>query len=195
MLLGAFEEAKTELVESRREREEIQAKLHNTDLLLLQARKELEESISKPAKQMTLSCHGDEVISCMYGYSLYKHTGKVWHSPPFYYEDGYKLCLAVYANGKGAGAGTHVSGELLQMKEEHDDKLSSDTLTVLLWRVISIQMVPKVQAPEEQISLHHHICANCFDALPPPEDLRVFKNCHGHEGSEDKFVDHKVQSR
>ena len=28
---------------------------------------------------------------------------------------GYKLCLAVYANGKGFGAGTHVSVELLQL--------------------------------------------------------------------------------
>ena len=61
--------------------------------------------------------------NCMTNFSLYKQTGKVWCSPPFYYGEGYKLCLAVYANGKGAGAGTHVSVELLLMKGEHDHKL------------------------------------------------------------------------
>ena len=131
MLLGAFQEAKRELVESRRQlieskrkRDESEAKLHNTNLLLLQTRKELEESRSTPTKQMTLNHIGDYLTFCMYGYSLYKSTDKVWHSPPLYFGDGYKLCLAVYANGKGAGAGTHVSVELLQMKGEDDDKLT-----------------------------------------------------------------------
>jgi len=102
VLLGAFQEAKREL--------------HNNSLKLLEIKKELEESKSNCAKQMTLKRIGDELTFCMYGHSLYKHTSKVWHSPPFYYGDGYKFCLAVYANGKGAGAGTHVSVELVEMK-------------------------------------------------------------------------------
>ena len=223
VLLGAFQETKRELVEirrewdeSRKELDECQRKLiknqrelnesrreldksetilHNTNLLLLQTREELEESRSTPAKQMTLKEDGDEVISCMYGYSLYKHTGKVWHSPPFYYEDGYKLCLAVYANGKGAGAGTHVSVELLQMKGKHDDKLrwnEGQGYSYCGFYRIYIQMMAqseKAQAPEKVVSLS--ICTNCFARQPPPEDLRVFKNCYGNAVSGDKLIDHQ----
>jgi hypothetical protein len=52
-------------------------------------------------------------------FSEYRRSGKVWHSTPFYYE-GYKMCLAVYANGVGEGAGTHVSVTLMLLKREHD---------------------------------------------------------------------------
>ena len=74
VLLGAYQETKRELVKSRRERDESQAKLHNTSLKLLETRKEMEEGKSKPAKQMTLR---EDVTFCMNDYSLYKHTGKV----------------------------------------------------------------------------------------------------------------------
>ena len=45
----------------------------------------------------------------MSGFSEYRRSGKVWHSPPFYYREGYKMCLAVYANGMGEGAGIVMS--------------------------------------------------------------------------------------
>ena len=175
VLLGAFQETKREL--------------HITQSKLLQ----LEAS---QYRQITLKQDGDEVTFYMYNYSLYKHTGKVWHSPPFYFGDGYKLCLAVYANGKGAGAGTHVSVELLQIKAEHDDKLRWNELPYVqcpcgFYR-ISIQMMEqseKAQAPEKEVSFP--ICTNCFARQPPPEDLHVFKNCYGHAVSEDKFIDHQ----
>ena len=59
----------------------------------------------------------------MTNFSHYQQSGKVWHSPPFYYTAGHKMQLAVYANGTGAGAGTHVSIVLLRMKGEDDDQL------------------------------------------------------------------------
>ena len=190
-----LDESRRELDESRRKLDKSETILHKTNLLLLQTREELEESRSTPAKQMTLKEDGDEVISCMYGYSLYKHTGKVWHSPPFYYGDGYKLCLAVYANGKGAGAGTHVSVELLQMKGKHDDKLrwnEGQGYSYCGFYRIYIKMMAqseKAQAPEKVVSLS--ICTNCFVRQPPPKDLRVFKTCYGNAVSGDKFIDHQ----
>jgi len=187
VLLGAYQETKRKLDES-------QIKLQNTSLKLLQTRKELEESKSKPAKQVKLEDYGDEVTFCMNDYSLYKHTGKVWYSPPFYFGDGYKLCLAVYANGKGAGAGTHVSVELLQMKGEHDDKLRWNKRAQYQYPPysISIQMIAqseKEQVPQKEVSLH--ICTKCFVRQPPPEDLHVFKNGNGNAVSEDRFIDHQ----
>ena len=203
VLLGAYQETKreleksqTKLVENRRELDESKRKLHNTSLKLLETRKEMEESKPKPAKQMTLKHDGNGMTFCMNDYSLYKHTGRVWHSPPFYYQGGYKLCLAVYANGKGAGAGTHVSAELLQMKGEHDDKLRWDRgyeYPYYPWN-ISIQMMvqnKKAWAPEKEISLESHFCSSCFTRLPPPKGLRVFKPCFSNAASTDKFIDHQ----
>ena len=198
VLLGAYQETKRELVKSRRELDENRREL---SLKLLETRKALKETKPKPVEQMTLREYGDEVTVCMNDYSLYKHTGKVWHSPPFYYKDGYKLCLAVYANGKGAGAGTHLSVELLRMKGEHDDKLTWNThlrvinLIDLYLMGISIQIMAQTnitQAPKNEFSrCVTHLCPNCFTRLPPPEDLHVFKHCLGTAVSEDKFIDHQ----
>ena len=58
-------------------------------------------------------------------YSKHKRAGGTWYSPPFYTgPGGYKMCLRVYANGKGDGAGTHVSVYVYLMRGEHDDKLT-----------------------------------------------------------------------
>jgi len=139
-------------------------------LKLLETRKELEESKWKPAKQMTLKHIGDEVNLCLNDYSLYKLTNKVWHSPPFYFEGGYKLCLAVYANGKGAGAGTHVSVVLLQMKGEHDDKLSWDKGSGCYKYQIHQRIYPYKlwhRAGVHAADKDYHFCSACFTQLPP----------------------------
>ena len=139
-------------------------KLHNTTIKLLETRLELEESKRKPAERKTLKKRGDEVTFHMTNFSLYKQTGRVWHSPPFYFDDGYMLCLAVYANGKGASAGTHVSVELMQMRGEHDDKLewcNDEETFVHQYMSISIQIMAhckKAQSLNEQFSLEHHSC-------------------------------------
>ena len=58
----------------------------------------------------TLEKYCDEVTFCMTNFSQYKLTGKVWHSPTFYYKDGYNYVLQyMLIRRKGAGAGTRVS--------------------------------------------------------------------------------------
>ena len=99
VLLRAFEETKRQLSESQRELgecqrklSECQGKLDNTSVQLLETRLELEESKAKPAEKKTLKKHGDEVTFRMTNFSLYKVIGKVWHSPPFYFDEGYLQC-------------------------------------------------------------------------------------------------------
>ena len=70
-----------------------------------------------------LVMNGDSVKVQMSNFSEYRRSGKVWHSPPFYYREGYKMCLAVYANGVGEGAGTNVSVSLLLLRGCYDDQL------------------------------------------------------------------------
>jgi hypothetical protein len=72
------------------------------------------------AHSMRLEKINDSVQIAMPKFSEYRRSGKVWHSPPFYYREGYKMCLAVHANGVGRGAGTHVSVVITLLKGEHD---------------------------------------------------------------------------
>ena len=70
-----------------------------------------------------LMTDGDTVKVTMSKFSEYHRSGKVWCSPPFYLREGYKMCLSVYANGVGAGAGTHVSLGICLLRGELDNRL------------------------------------------------------------------------
>ncbi len=68
-------------------------------------------------------------------YLKHKNDKDVFYSPPFYTSyTGYKMCLAVDANGWGT-EGTHVSVYVCLMKGDNDDSLSwpfTGTVTVEL---------------------------------------------------------------
>ena len=107
---------------------ETEGNLLNTQAKLIDAGEKLSETEAKLIEDcislaMKLQNKGDSVKIVMPKFSEYRRSGKVWHSPPFYYREGYKMCLAVYANGVGEGAGTHVSLSLLLLKGKYDDQL------------------------------------------------------------------------
>ena len=53
-----------------------------------------------------------------------KNNSRAWYSPPFYTSTrGYKMCITVYANGRGDGEGTHVSVYANVMRGAFDDNL------------------------------------------------------------------------
>ena len=61
----------------------------------------------------------------MSNFSQYKLGGETWFSPPFYTDSGgYKLQLAVHANGVVPFEGTHVSMCVYLMKGEYDESLN-----------------------------------------------------------------------
>ena len=111
-----LKEMKAKLHKVETERDKIEVKLHETEDRLAFC-----EAFGNPANKLKKS--GDSMKVIMSGFSEYHHNGKVWHSPPFYYRGGYKMCLAVYANGVGEGAGTHVSVGVLLLRGEFDDQL------------------------------------------------------------------------
>lgn len=58
------------------------------------------------------------------GFAKLKQMKEHWYSEPFLaFNEGYQVCLKVYADGFCDGKGTHVSVYLHLMKGEHDDKL------------------------------------------------------------------------
>ena len=66
---------------------------------------------------------GDSTVFKMTNFFHYKQSRRVWHSSPFYIQEGYKMCLDVHAGGVGSGAGSHMSVCLLLMKGEFDNRL------------------------------------------------------------------------
>ena len=76
----------------------------------------------------------------MTDFSKHKVIGDQWYSSPFYtHPQGYKFCVAVFANGWSDGTGTHVSVGVNMMGGEHDDRLEfpfrgTFHIKILNWR-------------------------------------------------------------
>ena len=113
LIMNDYQEIKRELVE-------VKGTLATAIQLLRQGTEADKETVDFiVACSVKLEKINDLVKVSMPKFSEYHHSGKVWHSPPFYYKEGYKMCLAVYANGVGKGAGTHVSVTLILLKGEY----------------------------------------------------------------------------
>ena len=93
------------------------------------------------------------------GFDELKKKGANWYSRPFYTGvGGYKMCLHVYANGCGAGKGTHVSVFTCLMRGEFDSHLK--------WPfrgTVTIQLVNQLEDNE------HHTETITYRAYTTPE--------------------------
>ena len=93
---------------------EVKGSLTTAVQLLRRGKEEDKETVDfVMACSSRLTNVGDSVEVVMPKFTAYRRSGKVWRSPPFYYREGYKMCLDVYANGVGEGAGTHISVAIL----------------------------------------------------------------------------------
>ena len=108
-------EAKLKLSKAEMEIDETKLKLHETESRLTVCEASMCSNSPKKLKNT-----GDSLELTMPNFSMYCRSGKVWHSPPFYYREGYKMCLTVYANSPG---GTHINVALLLLKGEYDNQL------------------------------------------------------------------------
>ena len=69
---------------------------------------------------------GHSTVMVMTNFEKHKTADDEWFSPPFYsHIGGYKVCLAVFANGNNDGKDTHVSVycTMFQGAREYDDQL------------------------------------------------------------------------
>ena len=131
LVMKDLHQVKSKLTETEAKLNGTEAKLSETEANLAtavrllrqgkEADKEIIDFIMVCSKR--LKTDDDTIEITMPKFSEYHRSGKIWHSPPFYYMEGYKMCLSVYANGVGAGAGTHVSLGLVLLRGELDDQL------------------------------------------------------------------------
>ena len=129
LLMIDRKQLKRELNEVKAKLSKAETELNETKHKLSKAETEIDEAKARLTTELgadfsylvnKLEKYDDSVILLMHSFSKYHRSGKVWHSPPFYYREGYKMCLAVHANGVGEGAGTHVSVTLILLKGECD---------------------------------------------------------------------------
>ena len=131
LVMKDSKETKRELAKTKEKLSDTEVKLRETEQRQNEAIAKLSVAISHIFMSNGLVKNGESVTFRMPNFSYYRRSGKVWYSPPFYYRKGYKMCLAVYANGVGEGVGTHVSLSLLLLRGEYDDKLE---FPVILYR-------------------------------------------------------------
>ena len=94
---------------------------------LIAENQELKKLLTKPKTEVVrnkeITVLSSKVI-VMHNFQQHKKEDDIWFSPPVYtHSQGYKLCLAVYANGDGPGKGSHTSVYVHLMKGEFDDAL------------------------------------------------------------------------
>ena len=94
------------------------ASKEQTNLALVLIQTQLSE-----AKLNWLKKRDDRIAFRMLKFNHHKSTGNVWHSPSFYYKDGYKMCLAVYPSELRTTKVSNVTLFLLLIKGEYDSDL------------------------------------------------------------------------
>ena len=135
LMMGAYKQVKDKLMET-------EAKL-TTALQLSQGTNEDKETMNAIiAYSPALMKNGDNLTITMPKVSEYHRSGKTWYSPPFYYTEGYKMCLVVSGVKMESGRCTGLSVSIKLLQGENDDKLK--------W-------------PIPGHAEHHH-----FDIPPPP---------------------------
>ena len=99
-------------------------------------------------------------------FSQWLKSKEQWYSSPFYaFEEGYQMCLTVYAAGNGIG--THVSVYLYLMKGPHDDKLEQSGHWPLRG-TFTIELLNQLNDSDHysrMVQFHHHLCTECTNRV------------------------------
>ena len=165
-------ELQAKLAKAEEKLSDTEAKLRETEQRQDETLSKLSVAISHIFMSNSLVKNGDSVTFRMPNFSYYRCSGKLWHSPPFYYREGYKMCLAVYASGVGEGAGTHVSLSLFLLRGEYDDELQFPISLKSTW-------IHKYLYATELYGiglLHVHLCNTNYQR-PAINELQIHQEC------------------
>ena len=165
-------ELQAKLAKAEEKLSDTEAKLRETEQRQDETLSKLSVAISHIFMSNSLVKNGDSVAFRMPNFSYYRCSRKLWHSPPFYYREGYKMCLAVNASGVGEGAGTHVSLSLLLLRGEYDDELQFPISLKSTW-IHKYLYVTKLDGIG---LLHVHLCNTNYQR-PAINELQIHQEC------------------
>ena len=117
----------------------------------------------------------------MTNFQEHRETNDPWGSPPFYtHNGGYKLCIAVYANGVDSGAGSHVSVYVHMMAGPNDDQLK--------WPFEAKITVQMINWKRDRNHVQRTVVIDCDDFA----SARVMNQVASSEGTGwDNFISHE----
>ena len=127
-LTAELNDVKTELSEAQDELDETKSKLSSAETEIGEIKAKLHEAEARLTFCETTACTStnrlkranDSFSLTMPNFSMYCRSGKAWYSEPFYYREGYKMCLQVCTNRPD---GSCINVALHQLKGEYDDLL------------------------------------------------------------------------
>ena len=109
-----------------------------------------------------------------------KSRNEITYSPPFYSSPGgYKMCLRVYANGRGDGKDTHISLYVCLMSGENDDHL--------VWPFTG---TVKIELLNQLSDYHHHKTTIQFKANRKSSQRVLDKDSIGNGHGQPQFISH-----
>ena len=118
LVMGAYKQMKDQLHET-------EAKLTTAVQLLRQGKEADKETVDAIVTCCLtyLKKKGDKVTATMPRVSEYHRSGKIWYCAPFYFKEGYKMCLGVSVKKMESGVCTGVSMSICLLKGEYDEEL------------------------------------------------------------------------
>jgi hypothetical protein len=129
-LKGELNNVKDELSEARAELDVTRYKLITTETEIDGIKDKLHEAEARLTFCEATTCStsstnklknaSDSLSLTMPNFSVYCRSGKAWYSPPFYYREGYKMCLKVCTNRPD---GSCIDVALFQLNGEYDHLL------------------------------------------------------------------------
>ena len=153
-----------------------ETKLNQTETKLKETEAKLKvmevqlQSTSKETSPTFLRKDGDTMAVTMPKVSEYHRSGKVWHSAPFYFREGYKMCLVVSDIKVVLSVCTRVTVGIQLLQGEHDDNLQ--------WPISDYG--PPSPLPSQYDPAHHFI----FEIY----GLKQLQATHGYSFSGMSFV-------
>ena len=134
------------------------------------------DTVSSREEQHKTLSEGEAIVLKLPGYASKKEKNEEFYSKPVYTNPGgYKMCISVYANGRGAGAGTHVSVFTELLKGHYDDQLHWPFLGTVTYELLN-------QLADDK----HHSRVSVYDTN---DDMQV-----GSSRGKTKFLPHSSLS-
>ena len=82
------------------------------------------DTVSSREEQHKTLSEEEAIVLKLPGYASKKEKNERFSSPSFYTSSGgYRICINVYVNGRGAGKGTHITFSTKLLEGRHDDQL------------------------------------------------------------------------
>ena len=133
---------------------------------------------STPIQLKSSSCQNSVCEFTLYEFSKRKELNSKYYSPLFYtHQQGYKMCIEVYANGDSSGKGTHVTVYVRLIAGDNDSQLQ--------WPFVGDINIMLLNLREDKGHFR-----KTFPINPSSEFIRILEGVTGKGWGYQQFISH-----